>query len=117
DIFSRVAYGGRIPLTVAFASVVSALTLGALLGWVSGYAGGYPDRVLSLAMDSLYSFPSLILAIVIAAVLGPGIFNMVVAVSVVFVPAYYRMARAQVLQLRELEMVAAARALGASDAR
>ena len=117
DIFSRVAYGGRIPLVVAFASVFTAMTLGALFGWASGYAGGYPDRLLSLAMDSLYSFPSLILAIVIAAVLGPGLFNMVVAVAVVFVPTYYRVARAQALQLKELEMVAAARALGASNWR
>lgn len=117
DIFSRVLYGGRVPLTVAFVSTVVALTLGAAAGLVSGYFGGYLDRVLSLAMDALYAFPSLILAIVIAAVLGPGVTNMIIAVAIVFIPTYFRVARAQVLQLRQLEMVAAARALGASDAR
>ncbi|HEX6970795.1 MAG TPA: ABC transporter permease, partial [Limnochordia bacterium] len=114
DVFSRLVYGGRVPLLVAAASAAVALTLGAALGWIAGYSGGYVDRILSLVMDAIYAFPALILAIIVAAMLGPGITNMVIAISLVYVPTYFRVARAETLRVRELEFVAAARAAGAS---
>lgn len=117
DMLSRVIYGGRVPLLVAFVSASLSLFLGVLLGWISGYFGGSLDRGISLFMDAIYSFPSLILAIAIVAMLGPGIINMIVAIFIVYVPTYFRVVRSQVLQVREEEFVAAARALGASHLR
>jgi peptide/nickel transport system permease protein len=116
DIFSRLVYGGRVPVAVGLIATLVAMSLGSLFGWVSGYAGGYVDRAFSLTMDALYSFPSLVLAIVVAAMLGPGITNMVIAISIVYVPTYFRVARSQVLVLRERDFVEAARAVGANDA-
>ncbi|MDR7506663.1 MAG: ABC transporter permease [Armatimonadota bacterium] len=117
DVLSRVLYGGRVPLMVAALSCAASLAVGTLLGWISGYAGGRVDRVLSLVMDAIYSFPALILAIAIVAMLGPGLTNMVLAISFVYIPAYFRVARGQVLVVREQDFVEAARALGASRAR
>jgi len=117
DVWSRIVYGGRIPLTVALISAAISFVSGTVLGWVSGYAAGWLDRGLSLVMDVLYSFPALILAIAIVAVLGPGVTNMVAAIAFVYIPAYYRVARAEVLVIREHEFVEAARALGSSPAR
>ncbi len=117
DMLSRVIYGGRVPLLVAFVSALLSLLVGVMLGWVSGYFGGYLDRVLSLCMDAIYSFPSLILAIAIVAMLGPGILNMILAIFLVYIPTYYRVVRGQVLQVREEEFVAAAHSVGASHWR
>lgn len=117
DVFSRVLAGGRVPLEVAFLSTLFSLLLGASLGWASGYFGGRLDRGLSLVMDAIYSFPALILAIVIVAMLGPGIFNMVVAISLVYIPTYFRVARGQALRVREEVFVEAAQALGANSVR
>lgn len=117
DMLSRVIYGGRVPLLVAFVSALLSLSVGVMLGWISGYFGGYLDRVLSLCMDAIYSFPSLILAIAIVAMLGPGILNMILAIFLVYIPTYYRVVRGQVLQMREEEFVAAAQSLGASHLR
>ena len=117
DVLSRVIYGGRIPLEVAFASTLLSLTVGAILGWVSGYAGGRLDRGISLVMDALYSFPALILAITIVAMLGPGVLNMVAAISIVYIPTYFRVARGQTLKVREEAYVEAAQALGARGGR
>jgi peptide/nickel transport system permease protein len=117
DMLSRVIYGGRVPLLVAFVSVLLSLSVGVVLGWLSGYFGGFLDRVLSLCMDAIYSFPSLILAIAIVAMLGPGILNMILAIFLVYIPTYFRVVRGQVLQMREEEFVAAAHSLGASHLR
>lgn len=117
DMLSRVIYGGRVPLLVAFVSAALSLCVGIVLGWISGYFGGFLDRVLSLCMDAIYSFPSLILAIAIVAMLGPGILNMILAIFLVYIPTYYRVVRGQVLQMREEEFVAAAHSLGASHLR
>ncbi len=117
DVLSRVIYGGRIPLIVAFLSTLMSLFIGSTLGWVSGYAGGWLDRTMSLVMDALYSFPALILAIVIVAMLGPGIINMVAAISLVYIPTYFRVARGQTLRVREEVFVEAANALGAGRVR
>jgi peptide/nickel transport system permease protein len=117
DVLSRVIYGGRIPLEVAFSSTLLSLLVGAVLGWISGYSGGTLDRVLSLIMDALYSFPALILAITIVAMLGPGVLNMVAAIAIVYIPTYFRVARGQTLKVREEAYVEAAQALGAGIPR
>ncbi|MGQ9477605.1 MAG: ABC transporter permease [Candidatus Bipolaricaulia bacterium] len=117
DVLSRIIYGGRIALIVAVSSVLISLSLGSLIGWISGYYGGLLDRTLSLLMDSLYSFPSMILAIIMVAMLGPNILNMIISIAVVYIPSFFRVVRGQVLQLKSQEFVEAAHALGAADLR
>lgn len=117
DMLSRLIHGGRIPMIVAFASCFISLTVGMLVGLIAGYFGGFIDRVLSLVMDSIYSFPALILAIVIVAMLEPGLISMIAAISFVYIPTYFRITRSQVLVVREMEYVDAARALGFKPSR
>lgn len=117
DVFSRVLAGGWAPLVVAFASIALALSVGSLVGWISGYIGGWPDRALSLAMDAIYSFPSMILAIALVAVMGSGLVPMIASIAFVYVPTYFRITRAEVLRVREYAFVEAARATGASGLR
>lgn len=113
DIFSRIIYGAQLVLQVALLSAVSSLVVGVPLGLLSGFLGGRLDRVLSLVMDSIYSFPGLILAIALAALLGAGVLNMSVAIAVVYVPIFFRLVRGQVLSIKEELYVEAARSLGA----
>ena len=115
DVFARVVYGSRTILGVAFAAALLSSIIGIPLGLISGYAGGIFDRVLSLVMDSIYSFPGLILAIAFAAMLGPGVVNITLAVSVIYIPTYFRLVRGQVLTLKEELYVEAARSIGAGD--
>jgi peptide/nickel transport system permease protein len=115
DILSRIIWGTRIALIVGLASAVVALVIGVPLGLVSGFVGGTLDRLLTLLMDSLYSFPGLILAIAIAAVLGAGIGNIIVAIAVLYVPTYFRIVRGQTLAVKEDLYVEAARSLGATS--
>lgn len=115
DIFSRIIYGTRIALIVGLSSAIVAFVVGVPLGLISGYVGGTLDRILTLIMDSLYSFPGLILAIAIAAVLGPGIGNIIVAIAVLYVPTYFRIVRGQVLSVKQELYVEAARSLGAKS--
>jgi peptide/nickel transport system permease protein len=117
DVFSRVIYGGRIPILVALLSCAISLVVGTVIGWVAGFVGGTVDRTLSLVMDAIYSFPALILAIAIVAMLGPGLANMTAAIAFVYIPTYFRVARGQVLAVRVQEFVEASRALGASRIR
>jgi len=117
DVFSRIIFGSRVVLAVVFSASLISMVIGVPLGLVSGYFGGKLDRILSMLMDSMYAFPGLILAIAIAAVLGPSVFNAVVAISVVYVPTYFRMIRGQTLSLKSLLFVEAARAIGATDGR
>lgn len=117
DVFSRIIFGSRVVLAVVFSASIISMIVGVPLGLISGYFGGKLDRVLSILMDSMYAFPGLILAIAIAAVLGPSVFNAVVAISVVYVPTYFRMIRGQTLSLKSLLFVEAARAIGATDWR
>jgi peptide/nickel transport system permease protein len=113
DMFSRTLAGGKTVLLVALmAAVISGVT-GIVLGLASGFWGGGPDRVLSLIMDSIYSFPGLILAIAMAAMLGPGELNIAIAIAVVYIPTYFRVVRGQVLAIKEEKYVEAARSLGA----
>jgi peptide/nickel transport system permease protein len=117
DVFSRVLAGGKASLIVAFGAVALSMSIGSVLGWISGFSGGFLDRFLSLTMDAIYSFPSMILAIVLVAMFGAGIGPMIWAVGVVYIPTYFRVTRAEVLQVRETTYVEAVRALGASNVR
>ncbi len=101
---------------VAIAAALVSALIGIPLGLLSGFAGGIFDRVLSLIMDSVYSFPGLILAIAFAAMLGPGVVNITLAVAVVYIPTYFRLVRGQTLSIKEEVYVEAARAIGARRA-
>ncbi len=113
DVFSRLLWGTRIALIIGFSSSLLSLILGVPLGLLAGFVGGGFDRLLSLIMDSLYSFPGLILAIAIAAVLGPSILNIIIAIAVLYIPTYYRIVRGQTLTVKEEVYVEAARSIGA----
>ncbi len=117
DIFSRLVYGSRVSLVVGFSSVIFAISLGTVLGLIAGYASGWVDNVIMRLMDVLLAFPSLLLAIAIVTVLGPGLQNALLAIAIVSIPAYARLARASVLAVKENEYVTAVRALGATPMR
>lgn len=112
DILSRTIWGTRIALIVGLSSAVVAIVIGVPLGLISGFISGPIDRVLTLLMDSLYSFPGLILAISIAAVLGPGIGNIIISIAVLYIPTYFRVVRGQTLSVKQELYVEAARSLG-----
>ena len=118
DILSRVIYGARVSMLVGSCVVAASLTLGLILGSIAGYYGGFLDRFLNvIVMNAFMSFPGILLAIAFVAFLGPGLFNLVLALSIGGWVGYARLVRAQVLAVREREFVEAARALGASDSR
>ncbi len=112
DVYSRIAYGSRISLEVGVIAVSIGMVLGTLIGLSAGYYGGWVDDVLMRTMDALRAFPALVLALSINAVLGPGIGNVMIAVGVVSVPTFARLAHGQVLSVREREYVLAARVTG-----
>jgi peptide/nickel transport system permease protein len=113
DLFARVVYGARISIRIGFVAVGLAITSGTLIGLIAGYGGGRADTVLMGAMDIMLAFPSIILAIAITTILGPSITNLMIAVGIVYVPQYARLARSSVLAVRDTEFVEAARAVGA----
>jgi len=115
DVYSRVLYGARLSLIIGVTTVTFAIVIGALLGLMAGYLGGWVDDVIMRVMDVLLAFPSLLLAIAIVTVLGPGLINALLAIGIVSIPTYARVVRASVLSVKEQEFVAASRALGASD--
>jgi peptide/nickel transport system permease protein len=115
DMVSRVIWGARTVMSVALLSALFSSTVGITLGLISGFMSGLVDRVLSLTMDSLYSFPGLLLAIAMVAMLGPGMINVAVAVSVIYIPTFFRVVRGQVLTIKEELYVDAARSLGAKS--
>jgi peptide/nickel transport system permease protein len=118
DIFSRIIYGARISMMVGGSVVVGSLFLGLLLGSIAGYYGGWADKFFSvILMNAFLSFPGILLAIAFVAFLGPGIFNLILALCIGGWVGYARLVRAQVLVVKEKEFVEAARALGASDWR
>jgi ABC-type dipeptide/oligopeptide/nickel transport system permease subunit len=117
DFFSRVLYGARFSLVIGFVSVGFAIVVGTLLGAVSGYVGGWFDTIVMRVMDVLLAFPYLLLAIAVVAVLGPGLMNALLAISIVSIPGYARIARASVLAVKEMDYVTADRALGVSSVR
>ncbi len=117
DEFSRVVYGARVSLWVGFSTVVLAVLVGASLGSIAGYWGGWLDNVIMRVMDVILGFPALLLAIAIVAALGPGLRNTLLAIAIVSIPAYARVMRASVLSIKELDFVAASQALGGSKLR
>lgn len=117
DMLSRVLWGARVSLPVAFVAVAVGLVGGGLIGLVSGYAGGLTDLLLMRLIDALLAFPGLILAIGIVAALGPGLRNAMIAIGIVAIPAYARLLRGVVLQLKRMDFVMATRAIGASPVR
>ncbi len=113
DVFSRLIWGTRIAILVGFSSSILSLLLGVPLGLLAGYFGGKFDRAFSLVMDSLYAFPGLILAIAITAVLGPSVYNVIVAIAVLYIPTYYRIVRGQTMTVKEEVYIEAAQSIGA----
>jgi peptide/nickel transport system permease protein len=118
DILSRVIYGARISMLVGSSVVGGSLLLGLIFGSLAGYYGGYTDRFFNvIVMNAFLSFPGILIAIAFVAFLGPGIFNLILALSIGGWVGYARLVRAQVLAVKEREFIEAARALGASDWR
>lgn len=117
DVLSRVLVGARLSLLVAAASVLVALVAGVTIGLVAGFYGGAADAVAMRAMDTLFAFPAILLAIAILAVRGPGITNAIVAIAIVYTPIFARVTRAAVLRVREEVYIRAIRSLGAGDLR
>jgi peptide/nickel transport system permease protein len=117
DILSRIVYGARISLTVGFLVVGLAGSLGTAVGLVAGYTGGWVDDLVMRITEIFFAFPALILGMAIAAALGPNLFHAMVAIAAVTWPVYARLARGEVLRLREEEFVLAARAMGAPELR
>ena len=115
DEFSRVIYGTRLSLLIGFSTVGFAIIIGVTLGALSGYYGGWLDNISMRFMDVLMAFPSLLLAITIVSVLGPGIENALLAIAIVSIPIYARVVRVSVLSVKEQTFVSASRALGASS--
>lgn len=114
DIFSRVIFGARASVGVGFAIVAISLTIGACIGAFSGLMGGRPDTIIMRFMDVLLSFPPLVMAMALAAALGPSLFNAMLAIAIVRIPFYVRLARGQALSLRERPYVKAAVTFGAA---
>jgi len=112
DEFSRLLYGARLSLMIGLSTVTFAIVIGTVLGALSGYLGGWVDNTIMRVMDVLLAFPSLLLAIAIVSVLGPGLINALLAIGIVSIPAYARVVRASVLSVREMDYVSASRALG-----
>ena len=118
DILSRIIYGARISMLVGSSVVAASLLVGLIIGCIAGYYGGRVDRFVNvIVMNAFMSFPGILLAIAFVAFLGPGIFNLILALSIGGWVGYARLVRGQVLAAREREFVEAARALGASDWR
>src|SRR3954447_4772886 len=117
DVFSRVIFGSRLSLFVAIVSVTISVIIGVALGLVSGYYRGWIDNLIGRVMDVFFSFPALLLAIGVAAMLGPGLNNAIIAIAVVYSPVFGRVVRGPVLVERGKEYVEAARVIGASSPR
>ncbi len=113
DIFSRLVWGTRMAFAIALIATAIAAIIGIPVGLIVGYIGGKTDRIMTMIMDSVYAFPGLILAIAIAAMLGPGLLNIAFSIAVVYIPTYYRVIRSQVSTVKSELYVDGARAIGA----
>ena len=117
DILSRIIYGARVSLQIGLLSVSMAIVVGAALGAIAGFVGGWADNLIMRLMDILLAFPGLLLAIAVVSILGPGLMNMLYAIAFVSIPTYARIMRASVLAVKEQEFVLAARAVGVPTGR
>jgi len=117
DIYSRLLFGARISLTIGGLAILSAMVIGSAIGIVAGYYGGKTDVVIMQIMDVLLAFPTLILGLIIVAMLGPSMQNMIIAISLTAIPPFARIARAPTIVIKERDFIEACRALGYSDLR
>jgi len=117
DVLSRIVWGARVSLRVGFSVVMLASLLGITLGAISGYFGGWTDTIIMRVTDILLAFPGILLAIALVAVLGPSLNNVILALAIIGWVGYARLVRGQVLKVREMEFVTAAKALGARSPR
>lgn len=117
DTLARVLYGARISLSAGLVSVALAMVSGTFFGLIAGYFRGWPDELIMRVVDAMLALPFLVLAITLAAILGPSLQNTMLAIAIVTAPAFARVARGEVLAQREREYVQAAQALGASNSR
>ena len=117
DILSRLMFGASNSLKVSLVSVAISGLLGTVIGTVAGFYGGWVDNVFMRFMDLIFAFPAILLALAISAALGPGLNNTIIAISIVYMPIFSRVARGSVLQIKELEYIEATRALGSSHSR
>ena len=117
DIFSRILYGARISLIIGLVSITIALITGTAIGLLAGYFGGRIDIIVMQTMDVLLAFPSLILGLIIVAMMGPSVTNLIIAIALTAIPPFARIARAPTIVVKEREFIEAGRALGYSHAR
>ena len=117
DTLSRILYGARISLVIGIASTLLAMLVGSAIGMLAGWHGGRVDTVTMQTMDVLLAFPSLILGLILVAMLGPSMHNIIIAIALTSIPPFARIARAPTISIKEREFVTAARALGYSDTR
>lgn len=117
DILSRLMHGASNSLRVSILSVAVSGLLGTLIGIVTAYFGSWVDTVFMRLMDLIFAFPAILLALAISAALGPGLSNTIIAISIVYMPIFARVARGSVLQIKELEYIEATRAMGADHSR
>ncbi len=117
DVFARILYGGRVSITVGLISMSIAVLIGTFMGLMAGFYGGWIDTFITRLVDVFTSIPSLVLAITVAAVWGPGLYKLMAVIGVISWPSVARLVRGQVLSLREREFILASRGVGASDMR
>ena len=117
DVLSRVLYGGRLSLPIGIIAVGIATVFGYLFGALAGYCGSWPDAVLMRWMEIMLAFPTILLAMAVITILGPGVINVMIAVGISSIPFYTRVVRSSVLAVKHTEYVTAARAVGCSEAR
>jgi peptide/nickel transport system permease protein len=117
DVLSRVIWGARVSLFVGFIATLFGVIIGVVVGVISGYYGGYIDRLITAATDVLLSFPQLIMGLLLVAVLGPSLYNLILAIAITAIPAFVRIARGSTLAMKERDFVDACRALGYGDIR
>jgi peptide/nickel transport system permease protein len=117
DVLVRIVHGARVSLRVAILAVTISLVTGSMIGLVAGMVGGIVDTILMRLIDILLAFPYVLLAIALVAMLGPGLRNTMIAIGIVYIPPYARLARSMAISLREEDFVLAARSIGTSEMR